>query len=427
MIGIFNNLIVKISRRLKEKNGMTLIEVVIAFLIIAIVSTVLVRGTITAVNTMRINKSKTIALAIANEKIEIIKSIDYSEIIITEEDDEDDPWISEYPESLTEVEGEFNITYDVTPAYEDVYAYKQLKVSVFGGYMTFPVDVVTQLYPPVGEEATIVNIYPPPKDLVIFSDEGEEEFREIILNWEAPDTEREIVKYNVYRNDLEFPVVVFFGFGEEYSDLPGDDAVYTYHVTAVYDGDVESVSSNFITTGSPFIYPPPENLKIVSYSGDNDSTRTVHLSWAIPDTELIIEGYQVYRDGEAVGTTTEVAFENIIGIADYIFYIRTLYEGDDLSESSNSVNTVYPMPPQNLEITGYSSNGKTVYLAWSAPDTEAIIVEYQIYRDGVVLPVGTTSDLTYDNYIDKDDYTFYIKALYEIDNLSDPSNSVTTN
>ena len=91
MLSIFNNLIAKTSKRLKEKNGMTLIEVVVAFLIIAIVSTVLVRGTITAVNTMRINKSKTEALAIANEKIEIIKAIDYSEIIITEEDDEDNP------------------------------------------------------------------------------------------------------------------------------------------------------------------------------------------------------------------------------------------------------------------------------------------------------------------------------------------------
>ena len=160
MISIFNNLITKTSKRLKERNGMTLVEVVIAFLIIAIVSTVLVRGTITAVNTMRINKSKTEALAIANEKIEIIKAIDYSEIIITEEDDEDDPWMSDYSGSLPEAEGEFTISYAVTPAYEDVYAYKQLKISVFGGYMILPIDVVTQLYPPAGEEATIVIFTP---------------------------------------------------------------------------------------------------------------------------------------------------------------------------------------------------------------------------------------------------------------------------
>jgi type II secretory pathway pseudopilin PulG len=424
MINIFNNFSVKVSRRLKEKDGMTLVEVIVAFLIIAIVSTVMVRGTVAGVNTMRINKSKTEALAIANEKIEIIKAIEYSTIIVTSEDDVDNPWMSYYPQ-LPEAEGEFTITYEVTKVYEDANAYKQLKVSVSGGYMIIPIDVVTQLYPPVGEEATIVNIYPPPNDLVIFSDEGEGESREIILNWEAPDTERVILKYYVYRNDLEFPVIVLFGFGEEYTDSPGTDDVYTYYIAAVYDGDVESVSSNQVTTGSPFVYPLPENFEITEYSGGIGEGRTVHLAWSAPDTELIITGYEVYRDGEQIDITTDLNFENIVGTTDFTYHIRILYEDENLSEPTNSVTTVYPMPPQNLVITGYSSNGKTVYFAWSAPDTEATVIEYQVYRDGGL--IDSTSSLTYENYINKDDYTFYIKALYEIDNLSDPSNSVTTN
>ena len=426
MIGIFNNLIRRPLKRLKEKDGMTLIEVVLAFLIIAIVSTVLVRGTITAVNTMRINKSKTEALAIANEKIEIIKAIDYSDIIVTSEDDVDDPWMSYYSE-LPEEEGEFDITYEViwvdAGISEVVDIYKQLKVSVFGAYMTVPVDVITQFYPPVGEEASIGNIYPPPENLTI--EEPEVEPREVILDWEAPDTDKVISRYNIYRDGefLDYSLVSF----TYYHDYPENDLEYTYHITAVYEGDIESVNSNTVTTGVPFVYPPPENLEITSYSGGNDISRTVHLSWTVPDTELTIVEYQIYRSGELISTPipTELLFENIIGTTDYQFYIRALYEDTNLSESSNSVNTIYPMPPQNLLITGYSSNGKTVYLAWSAPDTEAIIVEYQVYRDGVL--VGTTTDLVYENYTDKAVYTFYIKALYEIDNLSDPSNSVTTN
>ena len=426
MFNIINKLRKKIHARTKVESGMTLIEVVIAFLIIAIVSTVLVRGTITAVNTMRINKSKTEALAIANEKIEIIKAIDYSEIKVTDEDDEDNPWMSYYSE-LPEVEGEFDLTYEVIWVDAGIEGivdiYKQLKVSVFGGYMTIPVDVITQFYPPVGEEASIGNIYPPPDNLTI--EEPEVVPRKVILDWEAPDTDKIISRYNIYR-DGEFLAYSLDSF-TYYYDYPENNLEYTYHVTAVYEGDIESVNSNTVTTGVPFVYPPPENLGITSYSGGNDSSRTVHLSWTVPDTELTIVEYQIYRDVELIGVSipTDLFFENIIGAADYQFHVKALYEDNNLGESSNSVNTIYPIPPQNLEITGYSSNGKTVYLAWSAPNTEAIIVEYQVYRDGGL--VGTTTDLAYENYIDRTDYTFYIKALYEIDNLSDPSNSETTN
>jgi len=339
MISIFNNLIAKTSKRLKEKNGMTLVEVVVAFFIIAIVSTVLVRGTVTAVNTMRINKSKTEALAIANEKIEIIKAIDYSEVIITEEDDVDNPWTSNYSELPDAIEEEFDILYDVTWVLGDDTGYKQLKITVFGEYMTIPLEVVTQLYPPVGEEATIVNIYPPPKNLVIFSDEGDGESRKVVLNWEAPDTERVILKYNVYRDDLEFPVVVFFDFGEEYSDLPGDTAVYTYQVTAVYDGDVESVKSNSVITGTPFVYPAPVNLTLEVQGGG--PTRTAYLAWEAPDTQLIITEFQIYREDLdlPIGNTQELTFDYIIEAENYTFYVIILYENDNLSGPSDLVTS----------------------------------------------------------------------------------------
>ncbi|MCJ7666349.1 MAG: type II secretion system GspH family protein, partial [Actinobacteria bacterium] len=240
---------------------MTLVEVVIAFLIIAIVSTVLVRGTITGVKTARINKSKTEALAIANEKIEILRAFDYSEIPIIDPGDSGyDQWIEDNEQLAEDV---YEVNYYVTWVSGDETGYKQLRVTVEGGYMMIPLEVITQLYPPTGEEATIGNIYPPPDDLVIFSDEGEGALREIILNWDAPDTEKNILRYKIYRDGvfLENSSI------EYYSDYPGDDNAYAYYVTADYEGEVESVKSNSVTTGTPWIYPPPEDLEIIGYSG----------------------------------------------------------------------------------------------------------------------------------------------------------------
>ncbi len=339
MTSIINNFIIKTSRRLRKKDGMTLVEVVIAFLIIAIISTVLVRGTMTAVNTMRINTSKTEALAIANEKIEILKSIDYSEVLITEEDDSN-PWMSSYLE-LPEAEGEFNITYLISEVDAGIQegngdVYKQLKVSVFGGYMIIPIGVITQLYPPVGEEATLGNIYPPPDDLAIFSDEGEGESREIILNWNAPDTERNILRYNVYRDSVFLKSTLI----EYSSDYPGDNTAYTYQVTTLYEGSIESVKSNSVTSGVPFVYPPAENLVIV-VEGAGPS-RTANLSWEIPETELTIVRFIIYRDDiELLDIVTEPIFNDVIGnnLDQFTYYVRILYENDNLSEPGNTVST----------------------------------------------------------------------------------------
>lgn len=145
MTVMLNNLIRIIKKRVKRECGMTLVEVVVAFFIIAIVSTVLVRGTITAVNTVRVNKSKTEALAIANEKMEILKSLDFEDILITEVNED---WTDSYSELSEDV---FNVEYEVTWANDEVDGAKQIKISVSGDELNVPVEVVTQLYPAAGE------------------------------------------------------------------------------------------------------------------------------------------------------------------------------------------------------------------------------------------------------------------------------------
>ena len=143
---------------------MTLVEVVIAFFIIAIISTVMARGTITAVNTLRINKAKTEAIAIANEKIELLKSINYADIPLIEETEENfESLFSSFPE-LDLPAGDFNVDYEVSWANSEENGCKQVKVSIYGTNLNAPIEVVTQLYPPAGEEATGGNVFPPPEE-----------------------------------------------------------------------------------------------------------------------------------------------------------------------------------------------------------------------------------------------------------------------
>ena len=57
---------------LKDSQGFTLVALIIAIFIIALLTVGLIRGTMVALNTARATKEKTIAVAIANEKIEIL-------------------------------------------------------------------------------------------------------------------------------------------------------------------------------------------------------------------------------------------------------------------------------------------------------------------------------------------------------------------
>ncbi len=66
--------------RFKSQKGMTLVEVVIAFLVLVVVTLIMVQGIMIATRAAEINKAKTEAMAIANNEIEEIRLRNYGEI-----------------------------------------------------------------------------------------------------------------------------------------------------------------------------------------------------------------------------------------------------------------------------------------------------------------------------------------------------------
>ena len=430
---MFNKILYIIKRNsgrgkcnLKQERGFTLVEVVVAMVIISIISLALVSGTTTAVNVLKANRAKTLSAAVASEKLELIKCLSYEDIAITGTPVWD-AWEAAHPELFN---NDYTIDYDITWV-DGVDSYMQVEISVSKEPMGSPVIVISQIYPPKGSGGEI-DEHPPPEDLTIEYDLGSGGDREIRLVWEAPDTEEleiEVDLYNVYRDDI------FLGFAskgfEFYTDQPGDDDVYSYYVTAVYDDDdgVESDPSNEVTTGTEIEYNPPQNLAIAGYE-NSGSERIVHLDWEAPDTELTVVEYAVYRDGVEIDRTADIIYQDQIGEVNYTYYVTAVYEGGIESDPSNEEVTtgteIEYNPPQNLQITGYtgSRNSREVNLSWEAPDTELTVVEYVVYRDGV--EIDRTPDTIFQNRIRKKNYTFYVTAIYEGDIESDPSNEVTT-
>lgn len=239
-----NKNIKKIS--IGSQEGLTLVEVVIAFLVLVIVSLIMVQGVMIATRAAEINRSKTEAMAIANNEIEEIRLRSYSEIGI-EGASAGEPAGNIEAESV--ING-YTVKRSVTWV-EGEYSYKQVEVSAINDKMNDEVTVVTQVYPSFGEGGPPSLPYPPPVNLIIEYDFTVIILRSIGLNWEKPDTETPINTYRIYRkkgsgsyqyrgsSNITRYVDTFLEFGV---------GKYTYYVIAVYTDGTESEPSNEAAT-----------------------------------------------------------------------------------------------------------------------------------------------------------------------------------
>jgi prepilin-type N-terminal cleavage/methylation domain-containing protein len=340
MINIFKNKRNKnrIKNILKKERGFTLVEVIIALLIIAIITVVLVRGTIVSVDALQVDRAKTMSLAVANEKLELLKNMEYGDVELVKEGESGyDDWLGDYPE--LEEDG-YDIDYAITWVDGEEYSYKQVELNIFREPMKMAVKLITQIYPAEGEHGFDEDLYPAPENLIIEYDTGisiPPSDREIKLVWDAPDTELEIDKYNVYIDG----VFLESSYTESYFCYPGNNYNHSFCVTAFYTEGIESEASNTVTTELEIVYPPPQNLHITGYSGGGNAYK-VNLEWDVPELPTLeVTCYNVYRDGVFVGSTEDTTFQNTIGKVDYTFFVKVEYEDGTESEPSNEVITTH--------------------------------------------------------------------------------------
>ena len=229
----------KKKSNIKNQKGLTLVEVVIALLVISIITLVLVRGTMLSVDAIKINREKTRAQAIASEKLEVIRTINYEDIEYTDQGG-NPVWGLDNP-ALTE-DG-YDISYEVTRVYVGDSSYKQIKINIFKAPMKVPLSVITQLYPIEKQDGDTI---PPaaPTGLVA-SAAGS---TSINLGWNN-NSETDLAGYKIYRSTTGGFTPGIENFVEEvtvnsYSDTGLDaETIYYYKVTAVDTSGNESQPS----------------------------------------------------------------------------------------------------------------------------------------------------------------------------------------
>jgi len=329
---------------LKQEDGFSLVEVIVAFFIMSIITVVLVRGTMIAVDTIKVNKAKTKALAVASEKMELIRAMDYEGIELTSVNPD---WGEDNPALI---EDGYGISYEVSEVYVSGSSYKQIKLSISKDPMNTAINVITQIYPLAGggEGTNPGDTTPPeaPTGLVATATGS----YSIDLDWDD-NTEPDLAGYKVYRDTVSGFTPDGGNFvADATSSLYSDTGLtatttYYYRVTAVDNSSNESdpsIQADATTLSGSDTTPPEAPTGLVATATGSYS---IDLDWD-DNTEPDLAGYKVYRDtvsgftpdgGNFVADATSSLYSDTGLTATTTYYYRVTAVDNSSNESDPSI------------------------------------------------------------------------------------------
>ena len=129
-------------------------------------------------------------------------------------------------------------------------------------------------------------------------------------------------------------------------------------------------------------------------------TSQVDLSWTASSDNVGVTGYNVFRNGNLIGTTTATQASDIALSAgtQYVYAVSAVDLAGNVSPKSAFLTVTTATPyggppsiPMNLQVSGVSSNSLT--LTWAASVDDVAVASYQVFRNGVL--IGTSSATTY--------------------------------
>lgn len=206
---------------------------------------------------------------------------------------------------------------------------------------------------------------------------------------------------------------------------------YAFTVKAKDAAGNVSVASNTVnvTTLAPDVTPP--TAPTLSASGTTDVA--TNLSWTAATDNTGVTGYDVYKDGALLGSTTTATTFAVTGLTastTYAFTVKAKDASGNVSVASNTVN-VTTLPPDTIAPTApvLSASGttsSTTNLSWTTATDNIGVTGYDVYKGGVLLGSTTTATtFAVTGLVASTTYSFTVKAKDAAGNASAESNTVT--
>jgi chitodextrinase len=213
---------------------------------------------------------------------------------------------------------------------------------------------------------------------------------QVDLNWDASSDDVGVTNYIVKRNG----VTIAQPTSTNYSDTSlTANTTYTYTIYAVDgSGNQSAVSNSAVATTPP---PPPDTTPPtvpLNLASSNTTTNSTTLSWNASSDNVGVSGYQIFRDGVAVGTTSSPSFTDtgLQSATTYSYSVKAYDAAGNYSDTSSSINvttvyvdTVAPQVSITAPSNGSSVNG-TVNITANASDNIGV-TGVKFFVDGTLL------------------------------------------
>jgi len=204
----------------------------------------------------------------------------------------------------------------------------------------------------------------------------------IVVSWNAPNSDRPITDYKVYRDGsllttVSAPTLTY----SDSNVTPNTTYAYTISAVSAVGEGAQSGSTN----GQSGVPP----AQITTFTATPVDSSRIKLDWAAPnDNGYPITSYKIYQGGNHVGTTAGLTYTDT-GLQNNTLYSYTVTAvnigGEGTQSAAQTATTSTPLtPPTNVYTEEHITS---VNVTW---DKVIGAINYTVERNGVTL--GTTTD-----------------------------------
>jgi chitodextrinase len=257
---------------------------------------------------------------------------------------------------------------------------------------------------------------------------------QVNLSWSASTDNVGVTGYEVFRNGALLATTT--GTGTSYSDTSANPTTtYSYQVRALDAAGNRSAFGNTatVTTPTPVDATPP--AAPANLAGSAISPTRVNLSWTASTDNVGVTGYEVFRDGVLLATTTGTGTTysdtNALPSTTHHYQVRALDAANNRSAFSNTATVTTPAPPDTEApttpsgLTGSAAGPMRVDLSWSGSTDNVGVTGYEVFRDGVLLDTATGTSYSDATASPSTAYSYTVRARDAAGNRSGFSNSAT--